>query len=153
LLTGTEIKPVVEVALLKRRVLVFQNMPLAKFEALKIVFDASLHGSNICFYCELHTEEIVEQIQTPHLCSLYGLFTQTVIFSVGCNSRIRHHTKNRILPIFCAMSDAAVASNTENHVHVNRPLWTPPLLPLLPCRQADKSQYYKRTHECIPVLL
>jgi hypothetical protein len=51
-----------------------------------------------------------------------GLFTQTVIFSVGCNSRIRHHTKNRILPIFCALLDAAVASNTENHVCVNRPL-------------------------------
>jgi hypothetical protein len=42
-----------------------------------------------------------------------------VIFSVGCDSRIRHHTKNRIDPIFCAVSDAAVASDTKNHVHVN----------------------------------
>jgi hypothetical protein len=45
-----------------------------------------------------------------------------VIFSVRCNSRIRHSTKNRILPIFCAVSDTAVASDTENHIHVNRPL-------------------------------
>jgi bifunctional DNase/RNase len=51
-----------------------------------------------------------------------GLFTQTVIFSVGCNSRIRHRTRNRILPIFCAVLDAAVASNTEYHIRVNRPL-------------------------------
>jgi hypothetical protein len=29
-----------------------------------------------------------------------GLFTQTMIFSVGCDSRIRHRTKNRIIPIF-----------------------------------------------------
>jgi hypothetical protein len=28
-----------------------------------------------------------------------GLFTQTVIFSVRCDSCIRHRTKNRILPI------------------------------------------------------
>jgi hypothetical protein len=53
---------------------------------------------------------------------IYGLFTQTVIFSVGCDSRIQHPTKNRILPISCAVSDAVVASNTENHVHVNRRL-------------------------------
>jgi hypothetical protein len=44
-----------------------------------------------------------------------------VIFSVGCDSHTQHRTKNRILPIFCAVADAAVASNTENHVHVNRP--------------------------------
>jgi hypothetical protein len=48
-----------------------------------------------------------------------GLFTWTVIFSVGCNSRIQHRTKNRIDPIFCAVSDVAVASDTENHIHVN----------------------------------
>jgi hypothetical protein len=38
-----------------------------------------------------------------------------VIFSVGCDSRIRHRTKDRINPIFCVVSDAAVASDTENH--------------------------------------
>jgi hypothetical protein len=39
----------------------------------------------------------------------------SVIYSVGCDSRIQQHTKDRINPIFCAVSDAAVASNTENH--------------------------------------
>jgi hypothetical protein len=29
-----------------------------------------------------------------------GLFTQTMFFSVGCDSRIRHRTKDRIIPIF-----------------------------------------------------
>jgi hypothetical protein len=58
----------------------------------------------------------------PSTWSINGLFTWTGIFSDGCDSRIRHRTKNRILPIFCAVSDAAVASDTENHVHVNRPL-------------------------------
>jgi hypothetical protein len=38
-----------------------------------------------------------------------------MIFSVGCDSRIQHRTKDRKNPIFCAMSDAAVASDTENH--------------------------------------
>jgi hypothetical protein len=38
-----------------------------------------------------------------------------VIFSVRCDSRIRHRTKIRIDPIFCALLDAAVASDTENH--------------------------------------
>jgi hypothetical protein len=46
---------------------------------------------------------------------VYGLFTQTVIFSGGCNSRIQHCTKDRNNPIFCVVSDAAVASDTENH--------------------------------------
>jgi hypothetical protein len=54
----------------------------------------------------------------------YGLFTQTVIFSVGCNSRIRHRTKNRILLIFGAVSDAAVASDTENCVRVTFTLFS-----------------------------
>jgi hypothetical protein len=58
-------------------------------------------------------------MERHYLCN--GMFTQTVIFSVGCDSRIRHCTKNRILPIFCEVSDAAVASDTENCVHVNRP--------------------------------
>jgi hypothetical protein len=38
-----------------------------------------------------------------------------VIFSVVCDSHIRHRTKDRKNPIFGAVSDAAVASNTENH--------------------------------------
>jgi hypothetical protein len=38
-----------------------------------------------------------------------------VIFSVGCISRIRHCTKDRKNPIFCAVSDVVVASVTENH--------------------------------------
>jgi hypothetical protein len=38
-----------------------------------------------------------------------------VIFSVGCDSRIRHRTKDKKNPIFCAVSDAAVASDTKNH--------------------------------------
>jgi hypothetical protein len=38
-----------------------------------------------------------------------------VTFSVGCHSRIRHCTKDRKNPIFCAVSDAAVTSATENH--------------------------------------
>jgi hypothetical protein len=38
-----------------------------------------------------------------------------VIFSVGCDSHIRHRTKDRKNPIFCAVLDAAVASDTENH--------------------------------------
>jgi hypothetical protein len=44
-----------------------------------------------------------------------GLFTWTGIFSVGCDSRIRHCTKDRKNPIFCAVADTAVASDTENH--------------------------------------
>jgi hypothetical protein len=38
-----------------------------------------------------------------------------VIFSITCDSRIRHRTKDRKNPIFCAVSDAAIASDTENH--------------------------------------
>jgi hypothetical protein len=38
-----------------------------------------------------------------------------VIFSVGCDSRIRHRTKDRKNPIFCAVLGVAVATNTENH--------------------------------------
>jgi hypothetical protein len=45
---------------------------------------------------------------------LNGVY-MNVIFSVGCNSHIWHRTKDRINPIFCAVLDAAVASNTENH--------------------------------------
>jgi hypothetical protein len=37
-----------------------------------------------------------------------------MIFSVGCDSRIRHRTKDKKNPIFCVVLDAAVASNTEN---------------------------------------
>jgi hypothetical protein len=48
-----------------------------------------------------------------------GLFTRIVIFSVGCDSRIWYHKKIRFDPVFCPVSDAAVASNTENHTHVN----------------------------------
>jgi hypothetical protein len=51
-----------------------------------------------------------------------GLFTRTVIFSVGCDSHIRHRTKN---PIFCAVSDAVVASETENHGSCKQTLNTP----------------------------
>jgi hypothetical protein len=45
----------------------------------------------------------------PLLWSVY----MNVIFSVGNNSRIQHHTKDRKNPIFCAVSDVAVASDTE----------------------------------------
>jgi hypothetical protein len=46
-----------------------------------------------------------------------------VIFTVVCDSQIRHRPENRIDPIFYAVSDAAVACGCciqhENHVHVN----------------------------------
>jgi hypothetical protein len=42
---------------------------------------------------------------------LNGLFTQTGIFSVGCDCRIQHRTK---IGLFLSL-DAAVASGTENH--------------------------------------
>jgi hypothetical protein len=38
-----------------------------------------------------------------------------MIFSVGCDSRIGHRTKDRKNTIFCVVPDAAVASDTENH--------------------------------------
>jgi hypothetical protein len=47
--------------------------------------------------------------------SLLGSVYTNSIFSVGCNSRIQRRTKDRKNPIFCAVSDAAVASDTENH--------------------------------------
>jgi hypothetical protein len=90
------------------------------------------HGPYVCSQVYVGDTKIFFHIFSPLLVVLYstfkisqcfsnGLFTRTVIFSVGCDSHIQHRTKNRILPIFCAVSDAAVASDTENHVHVNRP--------------------------------
>jgi hypothetical protein len=54
---------------------------------------------------------------------LYGLFMYTNR-DFQCRMQQPHptRTKKRILPIFCAVLDAAVASDTENHIHVNRPL-------------------------------
>jgi hypothetical protein len=54
---------------------------------------------------------------------LRSVYTNGDFDSVGCHSRIRHSTKNRILPIFWAVSDAAVAFDTVKiTVRVNRPL-------------------------------
>jgi hypothetical protein len=44
-----------------------------------------------------------------------------MIFGVTTAASDTAH-KNRISPIFCALLDAAVTSDTENHTHVNRPL-------------------------------
>jgi hypothetical protein len=56
----------------------------------------------------IHTRMILtmELIKLPK-----GLFTQTMIFSVGCDSRIQYCTK---IGLFLFL-DAAVASDTENH--------------------------------------
>jgi hypothetical protein len=54
---------------------------------------------------------------------MYSLWSVCTNHDFRCHdSRIQHWAKNRISPIFCALLDAAVASDTENHIHVNRPL-------------------------------
>jgi hypothetical protein len=56
-------------------------------------------------------------IMHRHMCFEVGLWSvyMNVIFSVGFNSCIWHRTKDRKNPNFCAVSDAAVTSDTENH--------------------------------------
>jgi hypothetical protein len=53
-------------------------------------------------------------IDDCHRAPFAGIWSvyMNLIFSVGCDSRIRHRTKDRKNPIFCAVLDAAVASNS-----------------------------------------
>jgi hypothetical protein len=57
-----------------------------------------------------------------------GLFTQTGIFSVGFGCRIRHRTKNRIIPIF----GCGCRIYTENHCPCKSALSCDIKIPLRP---------------------
>jgi hypothetical protein len=59
------------------------------------------------------------------LCVPKGGFTQTVIFSVGCDFQCRNATIVRINPIFCVVLHVTVASDTENHGSCKHPLNMP----------------------------
>jgi hypothetical protein len=60
----------------------------------------------------------------------------------------KYHTKIRIIAIFCAVSDAAVASDTENHVCVNRP-YCRDLALLAPSRYLGRRELAP-THKLAP---
>jgi hypothetical protein len=58
------------------------------------MFLGSLHISSIQARRDTYGGSVLVRRQ------INGLFTWTVFFSVGCDSRIRHRTKYRIIPIF-----------------------------------------------------
>jgi hypothetical protein len=104
-----------------------RSVPQEFYEKHKKVHDLKKqHRCHICGFVygaakgleghlKSHEEENDREEEDGYVKACLRSVYTNVIFSVGCDSRIRHRTKDRKIPIFCALLDAAVASDTENH--------------------------------------
>jgi hypothetical protein len=84
---------------------------------------------------------------------LKGVYIK-VIFSVGCNSRIRHRTKIGSILIFCVVLDAAVVSDTENHDSCKQAFFDTAVVPMYLTRDRSigprkLSNDYFSTFTCV----